>query len=252
MAITISIAMQKGGVAKSTTSQALASILGNKKKKVLLLDMDSQCNASIISGVEEPTNTIIDILTDECTIEESIVKCSLYDLLPGDEKLANLEKLEEVEPTLLKDILAAVQDKYDYIVIDTPPALGNLLMISLRASDYVIIPTEPRPLSLKGLDALEPTIKTVQAKNKALKVLGVLLVKYNERTVLNRQIKEILEERTKSMNTQVFKTFIREGIAVPEAQALQMNLIEYAPKSNPCIDYESFTKEVIKRIGVMK
>lgn len=248
MAITISLAMQKGGVGKTTTSQVLASILGNKNKKVLLVDMDSQCNATFISGVGNPENTIINVITKECSIEEAIIQCKKYDLLPADEKLSNLERMGEVIPTLLKDMLAAVQDKYDYIVVDSPPGLGNVLMITLMASDYVIIPTEPRPLSLKGLDALEPTIEIVQATNKALKVLGILLVKYNNRSVLNRQIRELLEDRARSMNTEVFHTTIREGIAIPEAQTVCMNLIEYAPKSNPCIDYIAFTDEVLKRI----
>lgn len=248
MAITISVAMQKGGVGKTTTSQTLASILGSKQKRVLLLDMDSQCNATIISGVEEPERTITDVLAEECSFKEAICHCSLYDLLAADELLANLERIEYLEPTLLKNLLAAVQPAYDFIIIDTPPALGNLLMISLMASDYVIIPTEPRPLSLRGMDALQATIEAVQASNKALKVLGILLIKYNERTVLNRQLKEILDDRAAQMNTTTFQTFIREGIAVPEAQAMCMSLIEYAPKSNPCLDYEAFVDEMLSKI----
>jgi chromosome partitioning protein len=248
MALTISIAMQKGGVGKTTTAQTLASILGLKKKKVLLLDMDSQCNATIISGVDEPDKTISDTLLEECTLKEAMVCCSLYDLLPADELLANFERIDEIKPTLLKTILAAVQSRYDFIIIDTPPALGNLLKISLMASDYVIIPTEPRPLSLRGMDALQATIETVQASNRALKVLGILLIKFNERTVLNRQLREVLDDRADQMNTTVFDTFIREGIAVPEAQAMCMSLIEYAPKSNPCVDYETFVNEFLNKL----
>lgn len=248
MAITISVAMQKGGVGKTTTSQTLASILGKKKKRVLLLDMDSQCNSTIISGIEEPERTITDVLAEECAVNEAIEHCSLYDLLSADELLANLECIEDIEPTLLKNTLAAVQTDYDFIIIDTPPALGNLLKISLMASDYVIIPTEPRPLSIRGMDALQATIEAVQGSNKALKVLGILLIKYNERTVLNRQLREILDDRAEQMNTTVFDTFIREGIAVPEAQTMCMSLIEYAPKSNPCVDYETFVDEVLKTI----
>ena len=156
--------------------------------------------------------------------------------------------MKGIEPTLLKDMLAAVQQDYDYIVIDTPPALGNLLQLSLMASDYVIIPTEARPLSLRGMDALQATIEDVQGLNRALKVLGILLIKYTERTVLNRQIKDILKDKAEQLNTTVFKTYIREGIAVPESQTMQINLVDYAPRSNPCIDYIAFTDEVISRI----
>ena len=121
-------------------------------------------------------------------------------------------------------------------------------MISLMASDYVIIPTEARPLSLRGMDALQDTIEAVKSSNKALKVLGILLIKHHERAVLNRQIKELLHDRAEQMNTVVFNTFIREGIAVPESQTMCMNLNEYAPKSNPCIDYESFVTELLSMI----
>lgn len=248
MAITISVAMQKGGVGKTTTAQTLASILGTKNKRVLLLDMDSQCNATVISGIEDPQKTIIDVLAEDCSIKDAIEHCSLYDLLCADELLANLEKTEDLESTILKTILSTLQSEYDYIIIDTPPALGNLLLISLIASDYVIIPTDPRSLALRGMDALQATIEAVQASNRRLKVLGILLIKYHERTILNRQMREVLEERAELMDTIVFKTQIREGIAVPESQAMQMSLVEYAPKSNPCIDYESFVDEMLGNI----
>lgn len=248
MAKIISIALQKGGVGKTTTAHALASILGSMKNRVLLVDMDSQCNSTIISGTEEPQHTIVNVLTKECSISEAIEHRTYHDLLCADELLVNLERMDDIEPTLLKNILAAVQHDYDYIVIDTPPALGNLLQVSLMASDYVIIPAEPRPLSLKGLDALQATIEAVQAQNRALKVLGILLVRYNDRTVLNRQIREFLTDKAEQMGAAVFHTFIREGIAVPEAQAMQSSLIEYAPRSNPCIDYITFTNEILERI----
>ncbi len=248
MTTTISIALQKGGSAKTTTAQTLSSILGSLNKKVLLVDMDSQENSTLISGVEDPENTIIDVLSEECSIKEAIVKCNGFDLLPAHENLANLESMEDVESTLLKDILAAVKKNYDYIIIDTPPALGNLLKNSLMASDYVIIPTETRKLSLKGIDDLMPTIKAVQAQNRRLKVLGILLVKYDDRAVLNRQIKDLLIDKAKEYKTVVFDTVIRNGIAVAEAQTMEQPLLEYAPKSNPCVDYINFTKEVLRRL----
>ena len=248
MTTTISIALQKGGSAKTTIAQTLSSILGSLNKKVLLVDMDSQENSTIISGVEDPDKTIIDVLSEECSIQEAIVKCNGFDLLPAHENLANLESMEDVESTLLKDTLAAVKKNYDYIIIDTPPALGNLLKNSLMASDYVIIPTETRKLSLKGIDDLMPTIKAVQAENKRLKVLGILLVKYDDRAVLNRQIKDLLIDKAKAYKTVVFDTVIRNSIAVAEAQTMEQPLLEYAPKSNPCVDYINFTEEVLKRL----
>ena len=247
MATTIAVALQKGGVGKSTTAETIAAILGSRGKHVLLVDLDSQMNVTFISGIE-PAKTITDVFTGDADLKEAIYQCKRYDLLAADEYLANLEKIEEVEPTLLKDVLAAIQKDYDYILIDTPPALGNLLKNGLVASDYVLIPTDARPLSIKGLDALEPTLRAVKDVSEHFSVLGVVLVKYSERTVLNRQIRELLTERVQTMDTVLFDTKIREGVAVPEAQAMQTSLIDYAPKSKPCMDYDLLVDEILQRV----
>lgn len=249
-AVVISVALQKGGVGKSTTAQALASTLGFKKKKTLLIDMDSQCNVTYASGVDTPGRTVTDVLGGDCEAQEAIVKCKYYDMIAADQYLSNVE-MAEVSPTLLKNtVIAPLRDLYDFIVIDTPPALGNLSYNALSASDYVVIPSEPRPFALQGLGALHETIKSVQKNvNPGLKVLGILLIKYSNRTVLNRDIKDMIEDYAKEMNTVVFNTTIREAIAVAEAQTVRQPLIDYAKSSKPNIDYKAFTTEVLKRIG---
>ncbi len=250
MAIIISIALQKGGTGKSTTSQALASTLGFKHKKVLLVDMDSQGNVTYSSGVDEVKHTIFDVLSGDCKADEALIHCKYYDLLASDTYLTNIEMTQNVEPTFLKDSLAPIKNNYDAIIIDTPPALGNLSFNSLVTSDYVVIPTEPRPFALQGLGKLHDTIESVRnALNPSLKVLGILLIKYNNRTVLNRDIKTMIEDYAKQMDTIVFKSSIREGIAVPEAQTVREPLIDYAPSSKPNIDYKAFTTELLKMIG---
>lgn len=247
MAVTISVALQKGGVGKSTTAETVTAILGSRGYRVLLVDMDSQANVTFISG-SDPARTITDVFAGDADLKDAIYRCKRYDLLAGDEYLANMEKIEEVEPTLLKNMLVAVQADYDYILIDTPPALGNLLKLSLVASDYVLIPVDARPLAIRGLDALVPTLNAVKSVSRHFTVLGVVLVKYNERTVLNRQIRELLTERVQTMDTVLFTTTIREGVAIPEAQAMQMSLIDYAPKSKPCLDYDLLVDEILQRI----
>lgn len=250
MAKVISVTLQKGGTGKSSTSLALADTLGFKKKRVLLIDLDGQCNTTYASGVDDPARTITDVLGEECTITDAIIKCKYYDFVPADLYLANVEMTDDVEPTLLKKALEPIKDNYDYIIIDTPPALGNLSFNALVASDYVIIPTEPRPFSLQGLGALHNTIMSVKSsQNPNLKVLGILLIKYHNRTILNRDIKDMIEDYSKLMDTTVFKATIREGVAVPESQIKRVPLIDYAKSSKPNIDYKSFTTELLKKIG---
>ena len=249
MAITISVVLQKGGVGKSTTSQALASTLGFKHKKVLLIDLDPQTNITYSSGVDNPKRTITDVLGEDCKADEAVIECKYYDLLAADSYLTNVE-MAEVEPTLLKNVIAPLKSKYDFIIIDTPPALGNLSVNALVASDYVIIPTEPRPFALQGLGRLHSTIESVRnGYNSNLKVLGILLIKSHNRTVLNRDLKDMIEDYAKLMNTIVFNATIREGIAVAEAQTVRQPLIDYAKNSNPNIDYKGFTSEVLKMLG---
>ena len=150
----------------------------------------------------------------------------------------------------MKNVIAPLKSKYDFIIIDTPPALGNLSVNALVASDYVIIPTEPRPFALQGLGRLHSTIESVRnGYNSNLKVLGILLIKYHNRTVLNRDLKDMIEDYAKLMNTIVFNATIREGIAVAEAQTVRQPLIDYAKNSNPNIDYKGFTSEVLKMLG---
>lgn len=250
MSITISIVLQKGGTGKSTTAQALASTLGFKYKKVLLIDLDPQSNVTYSSGADDPDHTIFDVLGEDCGADKALIQCKYYDLLAADTYLTNIEMSEKVEPTILKNVLEPIKSNYDFIIIDTPPALGNLSFNALVASNYVVIPAEPRPFALQGLGRLNDTIQTIQkALNPSLKVLGILLIKYSNRTVLNRDTKTMIEEYAKQMNTIVFKTSIREGIAVAEAQTVREPLIDYAKNSKPNIDYKAFTAELLQKIG---
>lgn len=250
MATIISIALQKGGTGKSTTAQALASTLGSMKKKVMLIDMDSQGNVTYSSGVDDPEHTVTDVLGEECSADEALIHCGYYDLLAADTYLTNVEITENVEPVLLKNALEPVKGNYDFIVIDTPPALGNLSYNALVASDYIVIPTEPRPYALQGLAKLHEIIGSVQGSlNPDLKIAGILLVKYSNRTVLNRDIRSMIADYAGQMGTVVFDANIREGIAVPEAQTVRQPLIDYAKSSKPNMDYEAFAAELLQITG---
>lgn len=250
MATVISIALQKGGTGKSTTALALACILGLKHKKTLLIDMDSQGNATYSSGINNPRHTITDVLGEDCTAGKASIHCKYYDVLAADKWLANVEMAKNVSPALLKNTIQPVTSLYDFIIIDTPPALGNLSINALTASGYVIIPTEARPFALKGLSELNDTIQNVQKRfNTHLKISGILLTRYHNRTILNRDMRDMITDYAQQMGTVVFNNSIREGIAVAEAQAVRKPLADYARKSKPFMDYESFTDELLKMIG---
>lgn len=250
MATIISVALQKGGTGKSTTAQAIASILGFRNKKVLLIDMDGQGNVTYASGTDTPQRSMVNVLEGNCTVSEALIRCKYYDLLAADSYLANVEIAEDIEPTLLKNAISPVIGRYDFIIIDTPPALGNLSFNSLVASNYVLIPTEARPFALQGLGALYDTINAIKKKlNTKLEIAGILMVKFNSRTILNRDIRGMIEDFAKKTGIHVFNTVIREGIAVAEAQTVRTPLIDYAPKSNPNIDYGNFVDELVKKIG---
>jgi len=250
MPVVISIASQKGGVGKSTTALSLSCILG-QNKKVLLIDMDSQANSTYSSGIDNPIKTITDVLGQGCLVDEAIVKCKYYDLLSADKYLSNIEMSSNIKPTLLKKfVLQSVSIKrYDYVIIDTPPSLGNLNYNSLVASDYIIIPVEASVFAMQGILQLHNTIQNVRKyHNRSLNILGILLIKYNKRTILSRNIRNSLYNYAKIINTSIFDTAIRQGIAVIEAQYQQQPLIDYASKSKPALDYINFTNEVLERI----
>ena len=247
----IAINIQKGGCGKSTTVQAIASCLSKRKYKCLAIDLDPQGNLSFSSGVESAEKTTYELLKGENSFNETVVHKNEYDIIPANILLsgADQEFTKTGREYILKDRIDEVKNQYDFIILDTPPSLGILSVNSLTASDFVIIPTEPSFYAMQGLGQLNDTIESVKKYcNKELKVLGLLLVKFNERTILNRQIKEMLESSAELMNTKVFNTYIRERIVVREAQALQKSLFEYAPQSNPCIDYNSFVDELLKEI----
>lgn len=269
MAITIAVGMQKGGVGKSTTAQAVANILGGiRKKKVLLIDFDPQSNTTYASGVDNPERTITDVLGEECSAQAAVIRCKYHDLIAADKYLTNVEQalvqtpelvrlqkeldnagVSLVEMSLLRNVLKPLQKHYDYIIVDTGPSLGNLSYMSMVASDYILIPAEPSVYGLTGLSDIHATISAVQDNaNPNLKVIGILLVKYARRTLLSRDIKDMIDEYSQQMQTSIFNATIRESVAVREAQMKQVPLLDYAPSNNATIDYKGFTTELVHRI----
>ena len=146
----------------------------------------------------------------------------------------------------LKEALEKVCDMYDYIIIDTPPALGILTVNALTACHSVIIPAQAEIYSLQGIEQLSETMKPVRKYcNPQLDIAGILLTRYSQRTVLSREVAEMAKQLAQKLGTKIFSTSIRENISVKEAQISQKSLFEYAPNSNAAKDYAAFIEELL-------
>lgn len=251
MAKVITIANQKGGVAKTTTATALASGLKIKGYNVLLIDTDPQCNASDTYQAEiEDIATLYDLLFNKEPVQNTIQHKSMGDIIPSDPLLSKAENMlnNTGREYVLKKAASLILDQYDYIIIDTPPTLGILLINALTFANEVIVPVTADRYSLQGLSQLYETIGAAKEyTNPNLKVIGLLLAKYNGRTNLSKEVAEGMPIIAKQMNTVIFDTAIRESTAAKEAQAMRKGLYEHSPNCTTAQDYLLFTEELIKR-----
>ena len=246
---TITIINQKGGVGKSTTAHNLAVGLAKlHKKRVLLIDLDAQGSLSYSLNATSRNNGVYEALKGIVDITEAIHHTPQGDIIPADGNLAGIdgELTATGKEYRLKELLEPIKNDYDYVVIDTPPALGILTVNALTTSDSLIIPLQADIFSLQGVGQLYSTIQAVQRyTNHNLKVKGLLLSRYSARSVLTRDLTDVIDNTAKSLNTKLFNTKIRECIAIKEAQTQQANIFDYAPNSNGAKDYNNFIEEVL-------
>lgn len=244
----VSIINQKGGVGKSTTAESLAAGLSLRGYKTLAVDLDAQGNLTYTFGADNTGATVLEVLTGDATAAEAIKHTQSCDVLPANKALAGADAYikETGKEYRLKEALENVADQYDYIIIDTPPALGILTVNALTACQSVIIPSQADIYSIQGIEQLSETMKPVKKYcNPGLEIEGILLTRYSARSVLSREVADMLEELAAKLGTKLFKTKIREAIAVKEAQISQQSLFEYSPKAKPTEDYNALIDELV-------
>lgn len=249
MAKVIAVTNQKGGVGKTTTCSALCGGLSAMGYKVLAVDLDPQGNLSFSLGVEVEDNfTIYDVMKGNCDIGDAIISGETCDVVPSNILLSGLE-LEMTgvgREYVLREQLGDVAKKYDYIILDTPPALSVLTINAYTASDELVIPMLCEILSLQGIAQLKQTIFAVKRYyNKALCVRGILLNKYNPRYTLTKEVEELAELIAQQLDTSIFKTKIGACVSIAEAPAHGESVITYAPKCRATAEYKAFIKELI-------
>lgn len=237
---------QKGGVGKTTLCQNFGASLANKGFKVLIIDLDPQGNLTYSLNSENGKFT--ETLLQRGNLEELIVKGETFDLIPSDLGLATLDiYLTEVGKEFrLKEALEKIKQNYDYILLDTPPSLGILTINALTAADSLIIPAQPDIYSLQGIGQLYQTVQSIKTYcNPNLLIKGIVLNRFNSRTVIGQDIKKLLENTAQQMDTRLFKTKVRECTALKEAAALRKNIFEYNQKSNASQDLNLLVEEVL-------
>lgn len=248
----ISVINQKGGVGKTTTTSSIASGLRIiHDKTVLVIDLDSQCNLSLLYQADSSDRTVVDVLTGKMDVIDSIQSTSLGDIIPASDNLSFADSMitGKGREHVLRHALNELKGKYDYIVIDTPPALGLLSISSLTASSGAIIPARADLFSLDAIVQLSGTMKAVKdITNRNLNILGVVITQYSDRVIINRDAANKIAETAQQIGTSLFDTRIRECAAIRESQALRKNIFEYAPRSNAAKDYKALVNEIERRL----
>jgi len=247
------VSNQKGGVGKTTTAVNIAACLATRGKRVLLVDLDPQGGCAVCLGIDTSSlqRTIYDVLvTPNLDITKVIMRTKFdFDLAPSNIDLAGAEvelKQALAQEIVLKRRLQSVYDKYEYIIIDTPPSLGILTVNALTASHRVLIPVSCEYMALRGLKMLLDAVQNVQAvTNPTLTILGILATKYDTRTIHSREISEYLRQFSEREGIKLFNPVIKQSVRFTEAPTFGQPLVSLYPELDGATAYQQVAEEIL-------
>lgn len=247
----IAVINQKGGVGKSTTAHALGAGLALDGARVLFVDLDAQGNLTYSLNAGGQLPSAMDVMEGE-SAESAIESMDKWDCVASSPSLSGSDKVLTAtgKEYRLREALEPLASRYDYVIIDTPPALGILTVNALTAATVAVIPSQADIYSLQGIGQLHGTLEAIRRyTNPKLRVGGILLTRYSARAVLSRDIADMIQDTAQRLGTRLFDTRIRECVALKEAQAQREDIFTYAPKSNAAEDYAAWVVEFRKEIA---
>jgi len=245
---TIAVINQKGGVGKSTTALAIGAGLTLKGYSVLYVDLDAQGNLTFVMGADTNRYNALGVLQRPETAKEELQHTPQGDIIASSPALAGADTVITAtgKEYRLREALQSLSGSYEYCIIDTPPALGILTINALTACTGAIIPAQADMFSLQGIGQLNTTIETVKKYcNPALSIMGIVLTRYSPRSIISREVAEMIEETAAQLQTKLYKAKIRECTALKESQATRQSIYSYAPKSNATADYTALVNEIL-------
>lgn len=250
---TITIALNKGGTGKTTTVSSLAAALREKGFKVLVIDTDPQGNLTSWYSAKNYGKTSCDVMTGNIAIDDAIQHTEAMDIIASSPMLAHLDAELSSEPGKeyrLKEAMLGMKSKYDYVLIDTPPALSIQLSNALTCSDGAILTAQADVFSLQGIDQLATTVKLIQKRmNANLRIYGILVSKFQTRVNVEKLSLKQMEAKAAEMGTKVFDTKIRTCSALKESAMKGKDIFRHAPKSNAAKDYAQLAEEILTITG---